>query len=508
MAKGPRRQSSKVPQLAIIYGEGARINLFSFHTWQLSIGMGTDKVEAIIFHRHDRQHNIPPLNTMSFRNMDELRILDTSFVRMEGLFQDLPKSLKFLRWWQCPLKSLPIIDFEVMNIVVVDLTESIIEEFLGPSVTSMWPFHYFHRQEANYSWTFGQLKVLILKDCENLKSTPDFRLIPNANKLVFEGCTNLGRVHESIGDLQSLVCLNLGGCHSLNRIPDSICHLSSLEILNFDCCYKLSTLPKKLGDLQSLKKLVLRSCWSLRELPEEIGRLTSLKVLQLSQGKMQWIPESVGLLTNLQELEAILCAYLKTIPDISNLQALRRLRLSGCFQLMDVPGLSKLRCLESLHLDGCERLRNMNDMMREAKFEHGKYLSLPGQPMDSSCSESTWSVTVSFSLPNVPRLGNTNVVVEGRVPRSYRVTQVRAERHDNSWIIFRRAESNEAQTEPEEVIRIIRGGAFIPRKLEDDRGKGVMVRDGKGYRGIDVTFEAESDFRGTQFRIDLYRRRI
>ncbi|XP_031503674.1 disease resistance protein Roq1-like [Nymphaea colorata] len=385
---------------------------------------GTEKVEAIIFHRHVGQHNIPPLNTMSFRNMDELRILDTSCVRMEGSYQDLPKSLKFLRWWQCPLKSLPIIDFDVMNIVVLDLTESIIEEFLGPNVTNSWFFHYLHPQEVNYSRTFSQLKVLILKNCKNLKSSPDFRLIPNATKLVFEGCTKLGRVHESIGDLQRLVRLNLGDCRSLKKIPDSICRLSSLE------------------------KLVLSGCWSLGELPEEIGRLTSLKVLQLGPGDMQRLPESVGLLTNLQELEAILCTDLKTIPDISNLQALRRLRLSGCSQLMDVPGLSKLRCLESLQLNGCNALRDMNDMMKEAKFEHCKYLSIPGQPIDYSRSKSTggwaWLVTVSFALPNVPRPGRTGVVVEGRVPRSYTVTQVKAERHDSSTIIFEEAESDEA----------------------------------------------------------------
>ncbi|XP_049937143.1 disease resistance protein L6-like [Nymphaea colorata] len=134
---------------------------------------GTKKVEAIIFHRHDGQHNIPPLNTMSFRNMDELRILDTSCIRMEGSYQYLSKLLKFLRWWQCPLKSLPIIDFDVMNIVVLDLTESIIEEFLGPSVTNTWFFCLLHSQEANYSQTFSQLKVLILKNCKNLKSTLD-----------------------------------------------------------------------------------------------------------------------------------------------------------------------------------------------------------------------------------------------------------------------------------------------------------------------------------------------
>ncbi|KAF3789453.1 hypothetical protein EJ110_NYTH18257 [Nymphaea thermarum] len=353
---------------------------------------GTEKVEAIIFHRHDGQHNIPPLNTESFTNMDELRILDTSFVGMVGLYKNLPKSLQFLRWWQCPLKSLPI-DFDVMSIVVLDLTESIIEEFLGPSVTSMWPFRYFHPQEANYSRTFSQLKVLILKDCENLKSTPDFRLIPNATKLVFE---------------------------------------------------------------------------------------------------------------------AILCAHLKTIPDISNLQTLRRLRLSGCFQLMDVPGLSKLRCLESLQLDGCDALKDMNDMMKRRSVR-------------IACVHVPWLISVYMC--------------------SYQI--------NNIW-----AESDETQTEPEEVIWINDIGGFIPRKLEDDKGKGVMIRngkgvmflchkvvgrvlqvegctvaivdtnapqdprnrgngeafahflddrittscspekDGKGYQRIDVTFEAESDFRG------------
>ncbi|XP_031503869.1 disease resistance protein Roq1-like [Nymphaea colorata] len=209
-----------------------------------------------------------------------------------------------------------------------------------------------------------QLKVLILKNCKNLKSTPDFRLIPNATKLVFEGCAKLGQVHESIGDLRRLVRLNLGDCHSLKKIPDSIYRLSSLE------------------------KLILSGCWSLGELPEEIGRLMSLKVFQLGQGYMQRLPQSVGLLTNLQELEVMACVHLKTIPDIPNLQALRYLGLSGSRQLMDVPGLSKLRCLESLQLDGCDALRDLNDMMKEFKFEHCKNLSVPGQPINSSCSKS------------------------------------------------------------------------------------------------------------------------
>ncbi|XP_049937079.1 disease resistance protein RUN1-like [Nymphaea colorata] len=242
---------------------------------------------------------------------------------------------------------------------------------------SLVAFSLLPPQEGNYSQTFSQLKVLILKNCKNLKSTPDFRLIPNATKLVFEGCAKLGQVHESIGDLRRLVRLNLGDCHSLKKIPDSIYRLSSLE------------------------KLILSGCWSLGELPEEIGRLMSLKVFQLGQGYMQRLPQSVGLLTNLQELEVMACVHLKTIPDIPNLQALRYLGLSGSRQLMDVPGLSKLRCLESLQLDGCDALRDLNDMMKTDRSE--------------------------------------------------------------------------------EVIRIVDVrfltdiGAFIPRKLEDDKGKGVMA---------------------------------
>ncbi|KAF3789449.1 hypothetical protein EJ110_NYTH18246 [Nymphaea thermarum] len=157
---------------------------------------------------------------------------------------------------------------------------------------------------------------------KNLKSTPDFRLIPNATKLVFEGSTKLGQVHESIVDLQSLVCLNSGVCWPLDKSARAGSH-------------------------------PLHGLW-------------------------------------------------------------------------------------------------------------------------------TRSVTVSFALPNAPCLGNIEVLLEVRQPlSSYRVTQVKGERHDNSRIIFELAESNEAWTEAEEVIDIVSIGAFIPWKLEDDKGKGVTVRDGK-----------------------------
>ncbi|KAF3789586.1 TMV resistance protein [Nymphaea thermarum] len=368
------RQQSSVPSR--LWENEETLNL-------LQEKQGTENVEAIF---PQLGWGRISLNTKQFKNMPKLRMLDISGGRLEGSYHHFCKSLKWLRWRRCPLKSLPI-SFHLRNVVVLDLSSSEIEEVwdqTGWKWSSMMKNSILlsPSRHGHQAWSFGQLNVLDLGWCKNLRGTPDFRLIPNVAKLIFDGCTSLRRVDESIGHLRSLICLNLRECSSLEQIPDTISCLSSLETLDLHGCSNVSTLPENLGNLTSLKNLVLDAtnltglpesvtlmvnlkllslcrCRSLKQLPELIGRLKSLTEFQISQGEMPSIPESIGLLTNLQKLKIEGCRSLVALPaSIRSLENLEDLSIEGCKGIRDIPdffgGLLKLK---RLNMGGTDLLK-------------------------------------------------------------------------------------------------------------------------------------------------------
>ncbi|CAN6452040.1 unnamed protein product [Victoria cruziana] len=335
---------------------------------------GTENIEAIF---PPLGWERTPLNTRLFKNMTKLRMLDISGARLEGSYHHFSKSLKWLRWRRCPLNSLPI-SFSLQNIVVLDLSNSEVEQVWDPSGRKWMSvmknqMHFSPSRDVSRERPFGQLKVLDLGWCKNLRRTPDFRSTPNVVKLIFDGCTSLRQVDESIGHLRSLISLNLRECHSLEHIPDTISCLSSLETLDLHGCSNISSLPENLGNLTTLKNLILDAtnltalpesvtlmknlkllslcrCRSLKQLPELIGRLKSLTEFQTSQGEISSIPESIGLLTNLQKLKIEGCRSLVTLPaSFRSLENLEDLSIEGCRGIRDIPdffgGLMKLRRL-------------------------------------------------------------------------------------------------------------------------------------------------------------------
>ncbi|KAK1381231.1 hypothetical protein POM88_027975 [Heracleum sosnowskyi] len=60
------------------------------------------------------------LRTKAFSMMHKLRLLKLNNVRRRGGYKDFPKNLKWLRWHNCPLRSLPK-DFPLSNLVAIDM---------------------------------------------------------------------------------------------------------------------------------------------------------------------------------------------------------------------------------------------------------------------------------------------------------------------------------------------------------------------------------------------------
>jgi Leucine-rich repeat (LRR) protein len=101
----------------------------------------------------------------------------------------------------------------------------------------------------------NKLKILNLSHSQNLVKTPNL-LSSSLEKLILEGCSNLVKVHQSIGHSTSLVFLNLEGCCSLKTLPESIGNVKSLETLNISRCSQLEKLSERMGDMESLTKLL------------------------------------------------------------------------------------------------------------------------------------------------------------------------------------------------------------------------------------------------------------
>ncbi|XP_042514261.1 disease resistance protein RUN1-like isoform X1 [Macadamia integrifolia] len=240
------------------------------------------------------------LNTEIFKKMTNLRFLKVDEATLEGNFQCLPPTLRWLSWC-CPLEELSC-NFYHEEIVMLDLSHG-------------------HFRLAWNNWfgnkLFQQLKVLKLSSCLNLSESPDFSGFPHLERLYLDGCRFLVNLHESIGQLQWLVYLNLDFCFSLEKLPNSICGLSSLQ------------------------KLILSNCSLLRNLPETIGDLKeSLVELFLDYTIIEALPDGVGQLKKLEVLDLSNCLVLVRLPRLmENMTSLRYILLGGRAKLRYIPKL-------------------------------------------------------------------------------------------------------------------------------------------------------------------------
>ncbi|XP_048129221.1 disease resistance protein RUN1-like [Rhodamnia argentea] len=192
-------------------------------------------------------------------------------------------------------------------------------------------------------WTLimaERLKVLDLACCEYLTCTPDLSVFTKLEILVLKGCQRLEQVHPSIGNVKSLVSLDLSGCGSLNELPGELGQLEELKELILDYA-GITKIPTSIGSLRKLKKLSARACQSLREIPSSIGKLKKLRRLSLEscsslEGE---IPREIGNLSSLEILQLTGTPILDLPETITNLSSLKHLSLEECHKLRSLPEL-------------------------------------------------------------------------------------------------------------------------------------------------------------------------
>nr|AIW47135.1 NBS-LRR-like protein [Gossypium thurberi] len=222
-----------------------------------------------------------------------------------------------------------------------------------------------------------RLELLNLKDCQSLRGLPIKFGMESLEKLILSGCSNLKSFPEIDGKMECLLELYLDGT-GIKELPISIGNLSSLVLLNLKDCRNLVDLPGSIVGCKSLKSLNLSGCYKVEYLPENMQQIEFLEELDLSETSMTKPPPFIFQFKNLKvlsfngckgsssKLQKKLPSLLKviqrgrtnsmalTLPSLLGLSSLTRLNLRDCNLCEgDIPSdISRLSSLKQLDLGG------------------------------------------------------------------------------------------------------------------------------------------------------------
>ncbi|GKB37507.1 NB-ARC domains-containing protein [Tanacetum coccineum] len=359
----------------------------------------TEAIEVPVLLLRERSQKVH-INANSFALMKNLRILkiyvEEEFppklelkgydVKYSGHLYFLSNELSLFCWHGCPFKYLPS-DFYPHNIVVIDLSYRNIEQL----------------------WTtpkcLRRLKVMKLRYCCSLTTTPDFSEITNLEVLDLEGCVNMVTIHPSIGMLKRLIVLNMRDCRRARNFPSKV-EMDSLQVLNLSGCLNVNQVPEafwsrwwttipgfiwnqqhpqrsvSLECLHMLTSLNFSYC-NLVQVPESIGGLSCLVDLNLKWNNLLEVPESIGGLLCLEDLNLEGNNLLKVPESIGGLSCLVDLNLKGN-NLLEVPeSIGGLSCLIRLNLKGNNLLEVLGAVgglsyLMKLNLSGNKFTSLPG----------------------------------------------------------------------------------------------------------------------------------
>ncbi|GAA3591156.1 hypothetical protein Q4Q39_15825 [Flavivirga amylovorans] len=190
----------------------------------------------------------------------------------------------------------------------------------------------------------NQLTGNIPPELGNLSSLVDLDL--NRNQLT-------GSIPPELGNLSSLVELDLNRNQLIGSIPPELGNLSSLTYISLYDNQLTGSIPPELGNLSSLINLTLDFNQLTGSIPPELGNLSSLIYISLYSNQLTGsIPAELGNLSSLRTLSLTLNKLTGSIPpELGNLSSLRSLALNLNQLTGSVPSeLGNLSSLELLYL--------------------------------------------------------------------------------------------------------------------------------------------------------------
>lgn len=131
--------------------------------------------------------------------------------------------------------------------------------------------------------------------CDHSRAVTIFRL---SNKSLS------GNVPPEIGNLMSLIFIDLSLNKLTGSIPTSIAQLSSLEYLSLAFNNFKTSIPTVFGRMTTLTTLNLRSSEVLQRIPKELGYLSNLELLLLDDNSLSGtIPRELGNLFHAEQMD-------------------------------------------------------------------------------------------------------------------------------------------------------------------------------------------------------------
>ncbi|KAG4981592.1 hypothetical protein JHK84_035168 [Glycine max] len=231
---------------------------------------GTDKIEAIMLNVRDKKE--VQWSGKAFKKMKNLKIL---VIIGQAIFssipQHLPNSLRVLEWSSYPSPSLPP-DFNPKELEILNMPQSC---------------------------RFESLISVNFEDCKFLTELHSLCEVPFLRHLSLDNCTNLIKVHDSVGFLDNLLFLSAIGCTQLEILVPCI-KLESLEFLDLTECFRLKSFPEVVGKMDKIKDVYLDKT-GITKLPHSIGNLVGLERLYLRQcTQLYQLPISIHILPNVE----------------------------------------------------------------------------------------------------------------------------------------------------------------------------------------------------------------
>ncbi|TYG52387.1 hypothetical protein ES288_D09G023700v1 [Gossypium darwinii] len=192
----------------------------------------------------------------------------------------------------------------------------------------------------------------------NLSGNPIFFMsseIFNLKKLMtlhLRNCRLSGTIPPNVGELESMVDLDLSNNWFIGPIPSSVSNLTNLASLFLQSNQLDGSIPKDIGRLTNLVALNLSSNCLVGPIPSSVSNLTNLSSFLQSNQLNGSIPEDIGGLTNLVELDLSSNRLSGHIPSsLGQLTNLVELDLSSNRLSGNIPSsLGQLTKLESLNL--------------------------------------------------------------------------------------------------------------------------------------------------------------
>eukprot|EP01018_Ginkgo_biloba_P026301 Gb_06231 [translate_table: standard] len=300
----------------------------------------------------------------------QLLVVEVEDDCLKGMLNNVGGNLVWLRWYNCPYKSIPSwLSMEKLR--VLELIDGHFETFWCNS-SQILP-NSFGNLIALEDLTFSGCKALII-------STDILRNISTLEYLNFEDCQNLQVLPPQLAYQRCLKELNLCGT-LLKELPDEIGELTNLEVLKVGSPL-LTTLPSSLGKLCGLIHLGLHRCTGLKCLPNSVGSLKDLAELVILSSGVEYLPQGVAEMRNLEYLNVSICPLRKepftdleesmfrlqnldlSLTKLSKVSIpsnvcpiLKTLDLKYCRDLVEVEALPTT--LSSLALNGCSALKRI-----------------------------------------------------------------------------------------------------------------------------------------------------